>query len=583
MIINILNINRLHAICLSALLVFILSLSACGGSNSSSEPSSTDNDTPIIPEVPIPPISETSDFEQNSYDDHFTSLHFSGSANCATCHDSINDNKDNDLSIVKNWSASMMSNSAKDPLWKAKVSSEINRNLDLKEILADECTRCHMPMANTESHFNNETVVLFEEGYLDPNHKLHNAAMDGVSCTLCHQITENETFAKEEGMSGRYAINEQREIYGQFAGVLTRPMENNVNYTPTYSQHISTSEMCASCHNLKTPYVDVTNGELVTDKKFPEQMPYGEWQESDFADNGVTPSTCKSCHMPQVINSAVKIANRPSGVAPRDQFSQHLFLGANTYMLDILKGNSEALNTTGVDFDNAIEKNREFIATAGDINILASSMVNDQLTFDVQVNNLIGHKLPTSYPSRRVYLHVVVKDDIGTIIFESGKTQNNGAITGNNADIDRNTYEPHYQLITSAQQVQIYETVMGNTQNNVTHTLLEAAKYLKDNRLLPKGFDKNTVPDDVGVYGLAKTDSSFTQGQDSLRYQIDISSFNSNYFTIDINFNYQSVAYSFLQDLFTDESTAVERFQAYSDNSTIKYETIATDSVRVDR
>jgi len=559
-------------------LFFIMLLTACGGSDSS-----TDTVPPIIPNNPVIPVTETSDFDQNNYDKNFTSTHFSGSANCATCHDDISDNKGNDLSIVKDWSASMMANAAKDPLWKAKVNSEMNRNPDLKDVIADKCTRCHMPMASTESNFNNEKIELFENGYLDPNHKLHSAAMDGVSCTLCHQIADNDSFGKEEGMSGHFDINEQRDIYGQYTGVLTQPMKNNVNYTPTFSKHVSTSELCASCHNLKTPYVDIVNGELITDKLFPEQMPYSEWQVSSFADNGLTPSTCQECHMPQVTGTQVEIANRPNGITPRDNFSQHLFLGANTYMLDILKNNADKLNTTGINFNNMIEKNREFLTTAGNVNIVESSITNDQLTFDVRVNNTIGHKLPTAYPSRRAYLHVIIKNDLGSIVFESGKTQSNGSIVDNDADIDRDSYEPHYQLITSEQQVQIYETIMGNTKDNVTYTLLESSQYLKDNRVLPKGFDKNTVPDDVGVYGLAKADGNFTQGQDSLRYQLDVSQFNSNYFTIDIYFNYQPVAYSFLQDLFADESISVARFKAYNDNSTIKFETIATHSIRVDR
>jgi len=409
--------------------------------------------------------------------------------------------------------------------------------------------------------------------------------MDGVSCTLCHQIADNETFGTPEGMSGHFAINEQRDIYGQYSGVLTRPMQNNVNYTPTFSKHVSTSELCGSCHNLKTPYVDVTNGELITDTLFPEQMPYGEWQVSSFADDGATPSTCQQCHMPSVNNAGVKISNRPNGVSPRDKFSQHLFLGANTYMLSILKNNADKLNTTGVNFDNMINQNREFLTTSGSVNISAATISNDQLNFNVQVNNAIGHKLPTAYPSRRAYLHVTIKNDAGTIVFESGKTKSNGAIVDNDGDIDRTSYEPHYQEITSEKQVQIYETIMGNTENEVTYTLLESAQYLKDNRVLPQGFDKNTVPDDVGVYGKAKTDDNFTQGQDSLRYQIDVSQFTSNYFTIELSLDYQPVAYSFLQDLFTDEdeSVAVARFKAYNDSAVVKFETIATDSVQVNR
>lgn len=566
------NYNKKKLILGFPILSLVL-LTACGGGSTS------DSDTSEV----ITPFAELTDFEQNNYNANFTSTHFSGSKNCAVCHDGISDNKGNDLSIVKDWSASMMANAAKDPLWKAKVSSEMNRNPDLKDVIADKCTRCHMPMASVESHFNNEKIALFEGGYIEPSDKLHDAAMDGVSCTLCHQIADNETFGTPEGMSGHFAINEQRDIYGQYSGVLTRPMQNNVGYTPTFSKHVSTSELCGSCHNLKTPYVDVTNGELITDTLFPEQMPYGEWQVSSFADDGATPSTCQQCHMPSVNNSSVAISNRPNGVTPRDKFSQHLFLGANTYMLSILKNNADKLNTTGVNFDNMINQNRAFLTTSGSVNVLAATILNDQLNFNVQVNNAIGHKLPTAYPSRRAYLHVTIKNDAGNIVFESGKTQSNGAIVGNDGDIDRTRYEPHYQLITSEQQVQIYETIMGNTENTVTYTLLESAQYLKDNRVLPQGFDKNTVPDDVGVYGLAKTDDSFIQGQDSLRYQIDVSPFTSNYFTIELSLDYQPVAYSFLQDLFTDESIAVTRFKAYNDSAVVKFETIATDSVQVNR
>ena len=93
-------------------LLFIMLLTACGGSDSN-----TDTVSPITPDNPVIPVTEISDFDQNNYDKNFTSTHFSGSANCATCHDAISDNKGNDLSIVKVWGASMMAYSAKDPLW----------------------------------------------------------------------------------------------------------------------------------------------------------------------------------------------------------------------------------------------------------------------------------------------------------------------------------------------------------------------------------------------------------------------------------------------------------------------------------
>ena len=560
------------------IIISILVLSACGGESTVSP-----TEPVIIPPSTTIPVSQISDFDQNTHDATFTSNHFAGSSNCAICHDNIKDNQGNELSIVKDWSASMMANAAKDPLWKAKVQSELNRYPDLTDVITDKCTRCHMPMASIEAKDTNQKVSLFNDGFLNPANPLHDEAMDGVSCTLCHQIENTEKFGTDDGFSGHFTIGDKREIYGQYTDVLTQPMINNVNFLPIYSKHISSSELCASCHDLKTPFVDMS-GTIVDNKTFPEQMPYSEWQESSFSDEGSTPSTCQQCHMPQVINAGVKIANRPNnGVTSRDQFSQHLFLGANTYLMSILKDNASELNTEGVKFDSLIARNREFLKTAGALNVRSANIIDEKLIIDIQVTNVIGHKLPTAYPSRRVYIHLTVKNDENLIIFESGKTQDNGAIVGNDADFDRTTYEPHYQIITKPDQVQLYETIMGNVDNEVTYTLLQSAQYLKDNRLLPLGFDKATAPEDVAVFGLAKSDKDFIQGQDLFGYHIDVSQFNSTKFTVELSLDYQPVAFSFLQDLFTDTSAAVSRFKAYNQNRSVKYETISEKSIVINR
>ncbi len=72
---------------------------------------------------------------------------------------------------------------------------------------------------------------------------------------------------------------------------------------------------------------------------------------------------------------------------------------------------------------------------------------------------------------------------------------------GNDNDADPAAYEPHYATIDDAEQVQIYESIMGNTDGEVTTTLLRGAGYLKDNRLLPSGFDKDTVGADIACAG----------------------------------------------------------------------------------
>ena len=68
--------------------------------------------------------------------------------------------------------------------------------------------------------------------------------------------------------------------------------------------------------------------------------------------------------------------------------------------------------------------------------------------------------------------------------------------------------------------MQIYESILGDPGNRVTTGLLSAVDYLKDNRLLPKGFDKATAVQDIAVRGDARADADFAGGSDRLRYSV---------------------------------------------------------------
>jgi hypothetical protein len=63
-----------------------------------------------------------------------------------------------------------------------------------------------------------------------------------------------------------------------------------------------------------------------------------------------------------------------------------------------------------------------------------------------------------------------------------------GAIQGNDSDVDRARYEPHSRKIRRPDEVQIYESVIGDQAGVPTTGLLTAVRFLKDNRLLPRGF-----------------------------------------------------------------------------------------------
>jgi hypothetical protein len=118
----------------------------------------------------------------------------------------------------------------------------------------------------------------------------------------------------------------------------------------------------------------------------------------------------------------------------------------------------------------------------------------------VTVRNLTGHKLPTAYPSRRVWLQVVVRSGDGQIVLESGGLDAAGWISGNDNDADASRFEPHYTEIRSGEQVQTYESVMRDANGAITTGLLRAMGYIKNNRLLPRGFDKATAGPDIAVH-----------------------------------------------------------------------------------
>jgi len=359
-------------------------------------------------------------------------------------------------------------------------------------------------------------------------------------------------------------------------------MRKKVRFTPQYGAHTVKSEMCATCHDLKTPFVDGNGNPASSSPEtgFPEQMVFTEWSNSDYRVGGSREQSCQGCHMPQVAG-AVKIARKPSHVGPREGFRSHELLGANTVMLDMLASNSDELGVIATGLEEKIERTRAFLRTAADVEIVSTSVRDGVLEAQVRVTNHTGHKLPSAYPSRRIYIHFLVQNRSGGRVFESGRLNADGSIAGVAIDEDSTQYEPHYQTINEEDQVQVYGPVMGDTDGNVTHTLLRAATYLKDNRLLPAGFDKLAVPDDVRVAGAAANDPDFNSGSDIVTYRVPVGS--ASGLTITAELNYQTLSYGHLQDLFQDaDLPEVAAFSRMFDNRGVLAETIASASVQVD-
>lgn len=487
---------------------------------------------------------------------------FSAAADCAFCHTGLKDAAGTDVSIDSDWRSSMMANSTRDPYYRASVRSEVLAYPEFNDVIQDKCTVCHVGMAYQTASFTGETIHLVgDDGFMNADHPLHNLAIDGVSCTLCHQI-EAGNLGEESSFSGGYQIDSttpagSRAIYGQFAvdSANSAVMSGTSGYTPAQSEHILQSETCAVCHNLFTPYI--TNDGELSDELFPEQTPQLEYQHSAYPGT----QTCQTCHMPAA-SGAVAIAN--TGSPAREPFGQHILAGGNLFMVNLFSNNAQALNASANSDHFAVTAQQisdQLTQRTATLNLKAEQN-GAQLTVDAAIQILTGHKFPTSFPSRRAWLHLTILDGKQQVIFESGGWNADGSIVGNANDADAAQFEPHYTEINAADQVQIYEPIIGDPNGQVTTNLLRAKDYLKDNRLLPLGFEKTTADPVIAVAGAALQDANFIAGGDTTRYLIDTGAYTGP-FTIKAELLYQSIGFRW-SEKFRSEADNPEGAEFYS-------------------
>jgi hypothetical protein len=558
------------------LLVFLLV--ACGGESQSPtvtvEPSATEmtvvsTETPVptptlavtgaqitpMLEMPQPAAFEGLDLptERGEF--------FATAGVCTNCHTKNIDGEGHDVSIDSFWRGTMMANSARDPYWQASVRGETLAHPELDSVIQDTCTTCHTPMARTTRKFEGGVGEALDNGFLDPENELHALGIDGTSCTLCHQI-EADKLGEHESFEGGYVIDEalptgERLNHGPYdvAEDFANIMQSTSGYIPQQGAHIQTSEKCATCHTLFTPTID-NNGEVAG--LFPEQTPYLEWLASDFADV----QSCQDCHMPEAPGQVVLSV---TGGPERSPFSRHSFVGGNTYALSLLRnfGGEMDLTASSTQIDAALNRaHTQLREQTAQIRIDRLDLSESTLKADVVLSHQVGHKFPSGFPSRRVWIHLTVFDSQGKVVFESGNWAADGSIVGNDNDLESTTYEPHYQVVDNSEQVQIYEAIIGDVDDAVTTILLRGAGYLKDNRLLPGGFDKEHAEEDIAVHGDATNDADFQAGGDLIVYQIDVAE-SSGPFTVVVELLYQSIGYRWAQNLKQYQAPEPERFLSY--------------------
>ena len=488
---------------------------------------------------------------------------FSTSDRCLACHKGVTTSEGLDVSIGFDWRASMMANSARDPYWQAAVRREVTDYPEAATAIEDKCSRCHMPMASVATRSAGGMGSVFANlpigASTAPTAPL---AADGVSCAACHQIAP-DGLGTEASYTGGFHVDldvpaDGRPVFGPFepdsGGVGI--MRSATGFRPTEGLHVQSSQLCATCHTLFTHAVrpDGTEG-----PEFPEQVPYLEWEASAYA---AEETSCQDCHMPLVGEdvpvTAVLGRSRPD-------VSRHVFRGGNFFMLRMLNRYGAELGVGALPQELSLTADRTEAhlreATAA-LTVVEASVRDGRLVADIDVRNLAGHKFPTAYPSRRAWLHVTVTDAGGRPVFESGAFAPDGSIVGNDSDADEARFEPHYTEITRPDQVQVYEAVMADGAGSVTTGLMSAERLLKDNRLLPRGFDAARGGDRVAVRGSAASDGDFTAGGDRVRYAVAVDTATGP-FTVTAELWFQPIAYRWAENLAAYDAFETQRFVRY--------------------
>ena len=348
-----------------------------------------------------------------------------------------------------------------------------------------------------------------------------------------------------------------------------------------------------------------------------EQATYLEWLNSEYENEIDTRNpgarSCQDCHMSRGLKderrgvdlpriktriAAIQDASYPEAenLAPRDQlnvrtrdegFRRHNFAGLNVFLLEMFDQFDDVLGVPKTDFmtgskqgvehaiDNLVRTARDDVAS---LSVAADWLAPNRVTARVVVGNKAGHRFPSGVGFRRAFLELAVvqrstvAEDPERIVWASGRTNEQGVILG--ADglplptefFDRDPggeqrYQKHHEVITSPDQVQVYETLIKNAKGEFTTSFVRSCETVKDNRLLPRGWKRQGPgPALTGRYLKATypgpgadADPSYNDGSgsDEVTYRIELpGDIDPSRLEVRATLYYQAIPPYFLRNLF---------------------------------
>ena len=250
------------------------------------------------------------------------------------------------------WRSTIMANAARDPYFQASVRRETIDHSGLAREIQDECAACHVPMAQKTAHAPAGSARSCTTADGPPRDADDRLARDGVSCTVCHQISGEGlgTAARSTATSGcvRHAPTVFVSVIGPFAVDRGRRHDHAIGDGIRAGRGAARPAVRAVC--------DVPHPHHRGDR--PRRSRHRIAARADELP-GMAPQrvlrrgrSCQSCHMPRTAGPM-----RVSSVLgeERDGLSRHAFVGGNAFMLRLLNRFRELL---GVDAPDPNSKRR---------------------------------------------------------------------------------------------------------------------------------------------------------------------------------------------------------------------------------
>jgi hypothetical protein len=559
---------------------------------------------------------------------------FVTSNQCFSCHDAINNapmptnmlytppgaTVPVNLSPDGEWRYSMMGLSGRDPIFFAQLDTESTVHNNLKgqanppAYIQDTCLSCHGVMGQRQFHLdnpNNPNALFTRDILADPTSPYGALARDGVSCTVCHHIAD-ENPDDPTTFTGKFQVGPANSVYGPYPSgdgfvkvgdnVIPRPMAASVGIIPIFGAQIQKVTPCASCHTIVLPVYDASGNQVMeggVPKTDFEQTTYFEWLNSSYAPS----KPCQSCHMPDNFKGVklnFKVANIEDSTFPRipiegpittwpsdeliletrTDYARHQLLGVNLFAMEMfdqfrtdlglykqdLLLPPEAANTSA--HQNAIDGAVTQAQTAtAQVTIDSATKTGGNLQSDVTVTNLAGHSLPSGVSFRRAFLDFQVLDASGNVLWESGGTDADGVIVDSSGkqlvteffSPTQQTIQPHFWTgnpITSDQQVEIYEEMIRDPQSQITTSFLSLDDKIKDNRIQPLGRSSSGPYADITAPEGTGADPSYQNGCGCsvVRYQIPLTPALTNATKVQATLYYQSIPPYYLRQRAEDAS-----------------------------